>query len=76
MGGNEGRFVVEVSETSEGLAFSRNGSPPAPLRWAGDLKFYATPTLTMTFRQANGTTGPVTELRGDNAGNHFILEKQ
>lgn len=32
--------------------------------------------VTMTFRCANGDTGPVTELRRDDAGNHYILKKQ
>jgi CubicO group peptidase (beta-lactamase class C family) len=76
MGGNDGSFVLDVTATSDGLVFSRNGSRPAPLRWAGGLKFYATPTLTLTFRRTDGTTGPPTELRGDAAGNHFILERQ
>lgn len=75
-GGNQGSFLVEVTEGPDGLAFSRNGSRPASLWWAGGLEFFATPTLTLTFRQADGPTGPATELRGDNAGNHFILERQ
>jgi hypothetical protein len=32
--------------------------------------------VTLTFRRANGDTGPVTELRRDDAGNHSILRKQ
>jgi CubicO group peptidase (beta-lactamase class C family) len=76
MGSNMPAFVIDVTQTPAGLAFSANGSRPEPLPWAGGLKFYAQENVTMTFRRANGETGPVTELRRDDAGNHAILRKQ
>jgi hypothetical protein len=76
MGGNQPLVVIEVTQTPAGLAFSRNGSRPEPLPWAGGLTFYAQENVTFTFRRANGNRGPVTELRRDDAGNHQILRKQ
>jgi CubicO group peptidase (beta-lactamase class C family) len=74
-GGNQGG-VIEVSQSPTGLAFSINGSRPEALPWIDWLKFYASETVTLTCRRANGDTGPVTELRRDDAGNHAILKKQ
>jgi CubicO group peptidase (beta-lactamase class C family) len=74
-GGNMPSATIEVTQTPQGLAFSVNGSRPEPLPWAGGLTFYAQETVTLTFRRANGTTGPVTELRRDDPGNHVILRK-
>jgi hypothetical protein len=76
VGGNQGSFVIEVTQTPAGLAFSFNGSRPEPLPWVGGLRFYGSENVTLTFRRANGDTGPVTELRRDDPGNHYILRKQ
>jgi CubicO group peptidase (beta-lactamase class C family) len=76
IGGNQAGGTIEVTSTAAGLAFSVNGSRPETLPWVGGLKFYAQEDVTLTFRRANGDTGPVTELRRDNAGNHAILKKQ
>lgn len=76
MGGNRGSFAIDVTQAPTGLAFSLNGSRPEVLPWAGGLKFYASENVTLTFRRANGDTGPATELRRDDAGNHYILRKQ
>ena len=77
MGGTQAPgAVIEVSQSPNGLAFSIIGSPPEPLPWAAGLTFYAGQDVTLTFRRANGGTGPVTELHRDNAGNHAILKKQ
>jgi CubicO group peptidase (beta-lactamase class C family) len=75
-GGNRMLGTIEVTQTPTGLAFSINGSRPEPLPWAGGLRFYAQETVTLTFRRANGDSGPVTELRRDDMGNHYILKKQ
>ena len=76
IGGNQTGGTIQVTSTAAGLAFSVNGSRPETLPWVGGLKFYAQENVTLTFRRANGDTGPVTELRRDNAGNHAILKKQ
>ena len=75
-GGNRNLGTIEVTQTSAGLAFSINGSRPERLPWAGGLKFYAQENVMLTFRRANGDRGPVTELRRDDMGNHYILKKQ
>ena len=76
VGGNRGSFAIEVTQAPTGLAFSVNGSRPEVLPWAGGLEFCASENVTLTFRRANGHTGPVTELRRDDAGNHYIFRKQ
>lgn len=76
IGGNQTGGTIEVTSTAAGLAFSVNGSRPETLPWVGGLKFYAQENVTLTFRRANGDTGPVTELRRDDPGNHAILKKQ
>ena len=76
VGGNQPLRVVEVTQTPTGLAFSRDGSRPEPLPWVGGLTFYAQENVTFSFRRANGDSGPVTELRRDDAGNLHILKKQ
>jgi hypothetical protein len=76
MGGNQEPFFVEVTQTPTGLSFSRAGGRPEPLPWVGGLTFYAQENATLTFRRAHGDSGPVTELRRDDAGNHYILKKQ
>jgi D-alanyl-D-alanine carboxypeptidase len=75
-GGNMSGAVIEVTQSPTGLAFSVNGSRPEALPWIGGLKFYAQENVTLTFRRANGDTGPVTELHRDDPGNHAILKKQ
>ena len=75
VGGNFPGAVIEVSVTPTGLGFSVNGSPPQRLPWAGGLTFYPQESVTMTFRRAGGETGPVTELRRDDPGNHMILRR-
>ena len=75
-GGNQPLTFIEVTATPTGLAFSPNGARPEVLPWADGLKFYANEFVTLTFRRANGDTGPVTELRRDDSGNHAILKKQ
>jgi len=74
-GGNQTGVVIEVSVTPDGLGFTVNGSPPQRLPWAGGLTFYPQENVTLTFRRANGETGPVTELRRDDPGNHAIFRK-
>jgi hypothetical protein len=76
MGGNSPPFFIEVTQSPRGLAFSRNGSRPQPLPWVGGLNFYASEDVTLTFRRANGDSGPVIELRRDDGGNVYILKKQ
>jgi len=74
-GGNFPGAVIEVSVQPTGLGFSVNGSPPQRLPWARGLTFYPQENVTLTFRRANGETGPVTELRRDDPGNHMILRR-
>jgi CubicO group peptidase (beta-lactamase class C family) len=76
MGGNEKLGTIEVTSTPNGLSFSVNGSRPQPLPWAGGLRFYGQENVTLTFRRANGDSGPVTELRRDDMGNLYVLKKQ
>jgi CubicO group peptidase (beta-lactamase class C family) len=76
VGGNLPGFVVEVTQTPTGLAFAPNGGRPQALPWISGLTFYANESVTLTFRRSNGDTGPVTELRRDDGGNHLILRKR
>jgi hypothetical protein len=75
-GGNITAFTIEVTQTPAGLAFAPVGQRPEPLPWVGGLTFYAQESVTLTFRRANGNSGPVTELRRDDPGNHAVLKKQ
>jgi hypothetical protein len=75
-GGNRELGTIEVTQTPNGLSFSINGSRPEPLPWAGGLKFHGQESVTLTFRRSNGDSGPVTQLRRDDMGNHYILKKQ
>ena len=75
VGGNRA-LDIEVTQSPTGLAFAPSGGRPEPLPWDGGLKFWANQETTLTFRRANGNTGPVIELRRDDAGNHVILKKQ
>jgi CubicO group peptidase (beta-lactamase class C family) len=66
---------IEVTQTPQGVAISRDGSPPRPIPWIEGLTFgRGLPRL--IFRRANGDSGPVTELRFSMPGAHFILKKQ
>ena len=76
MGGNLSSFVVEVTQSPSGLVFAANGGRPQRLPWAGGLTFYADETVTLTFHRANHDTGPVTELRRDDAGNLLVPRKR
>ena len=76
-GGNQPPGVVlEVSASPTGLAFTIGGGRPEALPWAGGLTFYANEVVTLTFRRANGDSGPIVELHRDDPGNHAILKKQ
>ncbi len=76
MGGNQPPgFIVEVTASPAGLSFAPPGQRADPLPWAGGQTFYLGETTTLTFRRANGESGPVTELRRDDAGNHAILKR-
>ena len=76
VGPSRGRdMAVEVTQTPEGLAFSIDGSPPRPIPWVEGLTFRQGPRI-MTFRRANGGSGPVTELRVSTPGAHLVLRKQ
>lgn len=68
--------VLEIIATPRGLAISAGGGQPEPLPWVGGLTFFVNEGTTITFRRANGNSGPVTEMRRDDAGNHAILRKQ
>jgi CubicO group peptidase (beta-lactamase class C family) len=75
-GPSRGRdMVIEVTQTPEGVAFSANGSPPRSIPWIDGLTFRQGIAI-MTFRRANGDSGPVTELRFDSPGGYYILKKQ
>ena len=71
----EGDVVLEVVRTPEGIGFSRDGSPPREVPWVEGLTFRQGP-MWLTFRRANGDSGPVTELRRSMPGAHVILRKQ
>ena len=68
-------IAIEVVETPQGIALSRDGSPPRPIQWVEGLTFKAG-QMWFIFRRANGDSGPVTELRRSLPGAHFILERQ
>ena len=73
-GGRSGDFIIEVTQTPQGIAFSFEGAPAEPLPWVEDWTFRRNTSL-LTFRR-NGQTGPATELRFDTGGGHFILKRQ
>jgi CubicO group peptidase (beta-lactamase class C family) len=75
-GPSRGRdMIVEVTQSPQGPLFSSNGAPPRPLPWVEGLTFRQG-SGTLTFRRANGNTGPVTELRVSAGGGYYILKKQ
>ena len=75
-GPSRGRdMIVEVTQTPEGLAFSSNGSPPRVLPWVEGLTWQGGGAF-LTFRRANGNTGPATELRFAAGSAYYILKRQ
>ncbi len=76
VGQGRGRdMVVEVTQTPQGPAFSADGAPARPLPWVEGLTFRQGNRI-MTFRRANGDSGPVTELRVSTPAAYMILKKQ
>jgi CubicO group peptidase (beta-lactamase class C family) len=76
VGQGRGRDVaIEVTQTPGGLAFSTDGAPARPVPWVEGLTFRQGSRI-MTFRRANGDSGPVTELRVSTPGSYMILKKQ
>ena len=76
VGQGRGRdMVIEVVQTPQGLAFASDGTPARPIPWVEGLTFRQGARI-LTFRRANGDTGPVTELRVSMPGAHMILKKQ
>lgn len=73
--GREEDMVIEVTETPQGPAFSRDGSPARSFPWVEGLTFRAG-ALLLTFRRADGESGPVTELRYSMPGGHYVLKKR
>jgi len=74
IGGNR-PLSIKLVQSPQGLAVL-DGSRPQPLPWVGGLTFYASEDMTLTFRRANGDSGPVIEARLDDGGNLYILKKQ
>lgn len=75
-GPSRGRdMVVEVTQTAQGLAFSANGSPARQLPWIEGLTFRQGNAI-LTFRRANGNSGPVTELRFDAGSGYYVLKRR
>lgn len=76
VGQGRGRdMVIEVTQTPQGLAFSSDGAPARPVPWVEGLTFRQGARI-MTFRRANGDSGPVTELRVSAPSAYMILKKQ
>jgi CubicO group peptidase (beta-lactamase class C family) len=76
VGQGRGRdMVMEVTQTPQGLAFSPDGAPARPIPWVEGLTFRQGVRV-LTFRRANGDSGPVTELRVSTPSSHMILKKQ
>ncbi|HEX8451283.1 MAG TPA: serine hydrolase domain-containing protein [Longimicrobium sp.] len=67
--------TIEVTQTPGGLAFSTDGAPPRPFPWVEGLTFRQGVRI-LTFRRANGDSGPATELRVSTPGSYMILKKQ
>jgi CubicO group peptidase (beta-lactamase class C family) len=76
VGQGRGRdMVIEVTQTPQGPAFAADGSPARPVPWVEGLTFRQGSRI-MTFRRANGDSGPVTELRVSTPAAYMILKKQ
>lgn len=76
MGGNLPQATVEVTMTPTGLAFAANGSRAQPIPWMGGSTFYTGENTRVTFKRANGDSGPAIELHRDDPGNHAILKRK
>jgi hypothetical protein len=68
--------TVTVTEAPDGLSFAGDGPPqPRVSPWLeGDT--FKQGTRIMSFRRANGNSGPVTELRVIGGAGYYILKKQ
>jgi hypothetical protein len=76
VGQGRGRDItVEVTQTPQGPAFSTDGAPARPVPWVEGLTFRQGSRI-MTFRRANGDSGPATELRVSTPAAYMILKKQ
>jgi CubicO group peptidase (beta-lactamase class C family) len=76
-GPSRGRdMTVTVTEAPDGLSFAGDGPPqPRVIPWLeGDT--FKQGTRIMSFRRANGNSGPVTELRVIGGAGYYILKKQ
>ena len=69
-----GPTTIQVARGAEGLTISINGAAAQPLAWVEGLTFRQGRVL-LTFRRANGGSGPVTELRYDTGEEHSILAR-
>jgi CubicO group peptidase (beta-lactamase class C family) len=69
-----GPATMEVARTTDGLTISINGAAAQPFPWVEGLTFRQGGIL-LTFRRANGGSGPATELRYDTGTEHSILAR-
>ncbi len=67
-------LVVEVTKTSQGIAFSVDGGADESPAWVEGWTFRQNQSL-LTFRR-NGNGGPAVELRFDRGGAYLILKRQ
>lgn len=67
-------MVVDVTQTSDGLAASVNGAAATPIEWIEGWSFRRAAVM-LTFRR-DGSTGAASELRFDTGGDHFILKRR
>lgn len=75
-GPSRGRdMTVVVTQTPQGPAIAVNGGPARTIDWTGELGFRQGGVL-LTFRRASGNSGPVSELRYDTGGGHYVLKRQ
>ena len=68
-------MTVEVTQTPQGVFVSANGSPPRPLGLVEGLTFRQG-SAWLTFRRANGISGPVSELRMQSGSSFHVLKRQ
>lgn len=74
-GGKE--MVIAVTPATEGIAISLDGSPAAATSWIADWKFRSKGLSVLEFRRdGKDKSGPAKELRLDNGGGYFILQRQ
>jgi D-alanyl-D-alanine carboxypeptidase len=69
-----GPAAIQVARTPEGLTISIGDAAAQPLSWVEGLTFRQGGIL-LTFKRANGDSGPVTELRYDAVTEHSILRR-